>query len=56
MHKILKTVMDFFGGIILCEQIRTIDKTRLISKVAEIKEDKMKEINKALKISFDIKT
>lgn len=51
-----KNCNGFFGGIILCEQIRTIDKTRLISKVAEIKEDKMKEINKALKISFDIKT
>ena len=38
-------------SVILCEQIRTIDKRRLGQKVSSLDEQKMKEVNKALFIS-----
>lgn len=39
-------------SVILCEQIRTIDKRRLGQKVTSLDEQKMKEVNKALFISI----
>lgn len=41
-----------FKSVIMLEQIRTIDKCRLISKLGECSEEKIKEINKAISISF----
>lgn len=38
-------------SVILCEQIRTIDKRRLGQKVTSLDEQKIKEVNKALFIS-----
>lgn len=39
-------------SVILCEQIRTIDKRRLGQKVTSLDEQKIKEVNKALFISI----
>jgi mRNA interferase MazF len=38
-------------SVVLCEQIRTIDKRRLGQKVTSLDEQKMKQVNKALFIS-----
>jgi mRNA interferase MazF len=42
------------SSIALCEQLRTIDKNRLICKLTEINKEKMKEVNEALKISLEL--
>ena len=39
-------------SVVLLEQIRTIDKTRLKEKIGELPEDVMKEVNNALLISL----
>ena len=39
-------------SVVLLEQIRTIDKTRLKEKIGELPEDAMKEVNNALLISL----
>ena len=39
-------------SVILTEQIRTIDKSRLKGYVGVLEKDQMKEVEKALKISF----
>lgn len=39
---------------VLCEQIRTIDKSRLKQWMGEVKEDKMALIDKAIKISLGV--
>lgn len=39
-------------SVVLLEQIRTIDKTRLKQKISKIDEIKMKEVNKAILISL----
>lgn len=44
----------FFDSTVLCEQVRTIDKTRLIHKIATVSDEKMEEVSRALKVSFDI--
>lgn len=38
----------------LCEQIRTIDKTRLISKIGSVNEHTIKDVLEGIKISFNI--
>lgn len=37
---------------IVCEQIRTIDKSRLLNKIGEVDCEKQKEVNKAMTISL----
>ena len=39
-------------SVILLEQIRTIDKTRLLQKICCVDENKMNEVNKAILISL----
>lgn len=41
-------------SVILAEQIRTIDKSRLKDRICRIKEEKMMEVEKAIKISVGI--
>lgn len=43
-------------SVILLEQIRTIDKSRLKEKVCHLDEQILKEINRALKISLSLDT
>ncbi|MFA5480373.1 MAG: type II toxin-antitoxin system PemK/MazF family toxin [Candidatus Muiribacteriota bacterium] len=40
---------------ILLDQIRTIDKQRIIKKLGSVSTEKLHEIDKAIKIVFDIK-
>lgn len=41
-------------SVVLLEQIRTIDKTRLREKIGEISEQKMTQVNKAIMISLGV--
>jgi mRNA interferase MazF len=41
-------------SVILLNQIRTVDKTRLTRKVGHVPDYRMREVNEALKISLDI--
>jgi len=41
-------------SVILLEQIRTIDKSRLMEKVATLNEDMMKKVNQATEISLGL--
>ncbi|MDD2619832.1 MAG: type II toxin-antitoxin system PemK/MazF family toxin [Syntrophomonadaceae bacterium] len=41
-------------SVILAEQIRTIDKTRLKQRIAVLKEDTMDKVNQALKVSLGL--
>jgi mRNA interferase MazF len=56
VHLLLKKEKSLLpsDSIILLEQIRTIDKQRLIRKISQLDEDKMTEINQALSISMGI--
>ena len=44
------------NSVILLEQIRTIDKKRLKEKICHLDPELMKEVDKALKISFGVNT
>ncbi len=39
-------------SLVTCEQIKTIDKTRILDKIGEISNSKQKEVNKAITISL----
>lgn len=41
-------------SIILCEQIRTIDKSRLTKKIGTLSQKDIERINKAIRISFEV--
>lgn len=41
-------------SVVLLEQIRTIDKSRLREKIGEISEEKMNQVNKAMMISLGV--
>lgn len=41
-------------SVVLLEQIRTIDKTRLKEKIGELSEIKMNQVNKAMMISLGV--
>ena len=41
-------------SVILCEQVRTVDKRRLKEKITYVTDDKMNEINNAILISFGL--
>lgn len=43
-------------SVILLEQVRTIDKTRLKEKVCHLDQDVLKKINQALMVSFSLNT
>ncbi|MEJ6348068.1 type II toxin-antitoxin system PemK/MazF family toxin [Holzapfeliella sp. He02] len=45
-----------YPSVILLEQIRTIDKTRLKDLVAELSDEKMQEVNQALSISIGLES
>lgn len=38
----------------LLEQIRTVDKTRLLEKIGEVSVDEMNRITEALRVSIDV--
>ncbi|MGM9683378.1 MAG: type II toxin-antitoxin system PemK/MazF family toxin [Eubacteriales bacterium] len=42
------------NSLALLEQIRTIDKSRLIRKIGRVPEEKMKEIGAAINVSLDL--
>lgn len=42
------------NSLALLEQIRTIDKSRLIRKIGRVSEEKMKEIGAAIHVSLDL--
>lgn len=42
------------NSLALLEQIRTIDKSRLIRKIGRVPEEKMKEIGAAIHVSLDL--
>lgn len=42
------------NSVILAEQIRTIDKSRLMEKIGEVDENVMEKVNSALGISFGL--
>ena len=44
------------GAVVLLEQIRTIDKSRIIDFVGQLDEKQMNSVNEAAMISIDIKT
>ncbi|MEG0014388.1 MAG: type II toxin-antitoxin system PemK/MazF family toxin [Cellulosilyticaceae bacterium] len=44
------------NSVILLEQIRTIDKKRLKEKICHLDSELMKQVDKALKISFGVST
>lgn len=41
-------------SIVICHQITTLDKSKLTKKLGSISEDRMKEIEKAIKYSLEI--
>lgn len=41
-------------SVVLLEQIRTIDKSRLREKIGEISEEKMNQVNRAMMISLGV--
>jgi mRNA interferase MazF len=43
-----------YPSIIQCDQIRTVDKRRIIKKVGSIDKSVMKDVDRALKISLDL--
>lgn len=52
---ISKTIVHIVeDSVILCEQIRVIDKTRLIKKIGVLPMDLLIEVNTSLKIILDI--
>ena len=63
VKKILPTHVSLKGGhfglledsIILAEQVRTIDKKRIVSKIGSVDEYILDEVKKALKISFNLR-
>ena len=48
-----KTGLDK-DSIILLNQIKTVDKSRIIKKIGSLDKETMKEVEKALKISLDL--
>ena len=56
--KILKTDIPthvrWDKSLILCEQIKTIDKTRLRDKVAELPQNLTEKVNRALRLSIEV--
>lgn len=49
------TLDMFYKSTVMAEQIRTVDKKRLKSFIANINMDKMLDINKSLDISLDLR-
>ena len=43
-----------YMSIVACEQIRTIDKSRILSKKGKLTPEKLAEVDKALKVSMGI--
>ena len=56
--KVLKTQIPthvkWEESLILCEQIKTIDKTRLMDKLANLPPTMMEKVNRALRLSIEI--
>ena len=44
-----------YGSTVMLEQIRTIDKSRLLGYIGKVDEGTMKKIDRAVKISFKVK-
>ena len=43
-----------YPGIIQCDQIRTIDKNRVIKKIGSLDPSRMKEVDQAIKVSLGL--
>ncbi len=43
-----------YPSIIQCDQIRTIDKTRVIKKIGSLDPSRMKEVDQAIKVSLGL--
>ena len=43
-----------YASIVLCDQIRTIDRRRIIKKIGNLGASIMKNINEAIKVSLDL--
>jgi len=43
-----------YPSIIQCDQIRTIDKARVIKKIGSLNTSKMKEVDQAIKVSLSL--
>ena len=54
-HVIFQSEHLDYISMILCEQVRTIDKKRLKSKITHLDETIMNEVDNALKISLKLK-
>ena len=60
----LPTHIDIFGSnvglskdsVVLLEQIRTLDKTRLKERMGHLDDVRMKEVNEAISVSFGLST
>jgi mRNA interferase MazF len=53
--KLYKEQYDLnYDSLVLCEQIKTIDKTRLISKVSQITYSDEQRVNSALRLSIQV--
>ncbi len=54
----IEVMADKFGlakdSVILLEQVRTIDKTRLKEKMGHLEEDTMEKVNDAISVSFGL--
>ena len=42
-------------SVVMLEQVRTIDKSRLLGYIGKVDDDTMQKIDKAVKISFEVK-
>lgn len=43
-----------YPSVVMCEQVKSVDKRRLIYKISEIKGDEIKNVNRALRISLEL--
>ena len=50
----IPTHVKWRGSLILCEQIKTIDKTRLRNKVAALTDSEMEHVNRAIRLSLSV--
>ncbi len=52
----LKELINFCpkDSLILCEQVRTLDRARLLSYVSHLSREKMNEVNRAMSISIGL--
>ena len=50
----IPTHVKWRENLVLCEQIKTIDKTRLINKLATLTEFELERVNRAIRLSLSV--